>query len=120
MFLFVLIAGCSAVKDTKQECISTAKSKDGSLIAYGAKGQGSPTIVFVHCWTCNQGFWNSQMDYFSQKYRVVRLDLAGHGASKSNRAKYTMSGFGEDVFAVVNDIKADNVILVGHSMGQCC
>jgi pimeloyl-ACP methyl ester carboxylesterase len=48
---------------------------------------------------------------------VVWLDLAGHGDSQSQRQQYTMSAFGNDVAAVVNQINPEKVILVGHSIG---
>lgn len=120
IFLTALIAGCSSVQSINKENkekISTVNSTDGSSITYGVRGQGNVTIVFVHCWTCNHEFWNSQVEFFSKKHKVVWLDLAGHGLSNSNRQDYTMPAFGEDVAAVINEIGGDNIILVGHSMG---
>jgi len=73
--------------------------------------------VFVHCWTCDHGFWDAQVDALSRGHRVVWLDLAGHGESGSRRAHYSMEAFGEDVAAVVNVVGARHVVLVGHSMG---
>lgn len=92
-------------------------SADGSSINYGMQGEGDVTIVFVHCWTCNHGFWKQQLEHFAKKHRVVWLDLAGHGSSTSSRKDYTMSAFGADVAAVTNAVGADKVVLVGHSMG---
>jgi pimeloyl-ACP methyl ester carboxylesterase len=54
---------------------------------------------------------------FSKKYRVVVLDLAGHGHSGMSRTTYTMGSFGEDVRAVVESTGSHGVILIGHSMG---
>lgn len=117
VILCALIVGCGSVQNKSKENILTANSSDGSSIIYGIRGQGNVTIVFVHCWTCNHEFWRPQIEYFSKKYKVVWVDLAGHGLSNSNRQKYTMQAFGEDVAAVVNKIDGDNVVLVGHSMG---
>ncbi len=112
-----LIAGCSSIAKAPDSEILKVRSADGSLIAYGVQGQGETTIVFVHGWTCNHGFWKPQIEYFSKNYRAVWVDLAGHGLSKSNRQKYTMSSFGGDIASVVNKTGAKNVVLVGHSMG---
>ncbi len=117
MSVIALITGCSAVQTKKNETISTVTSMDGSSISYGVRGEGEITIVFVHCWTCNHEFWRPQIEHFSNKYKVVWLDLAGHGLSASNRQAYTMEAFGEDVAAVVNKINEKNIVLVGHSMG---
>ena len=102
---------------TPDENSSRVESADGSSIFYDSRGEGDVTLVFVHCWTCNSEFWQPQIDYFARDYRVVWLDLAGHGKSSSQRQEYTMSAFGNDVAAVVDRVGADRVVLVGHSMG---
>lgn len=117
LLLAVVISGCASFQDQKQEVISSVLSADDSPISFAVKGTGEPTIVFVHCWTCNHKLWQHQIEYFSDKYRVVWLDLAGHGQSGSTRSEYTMEAFGEDVAAVVNKVGAKRVVLVGHSMG---
>lgn len=116
--IMLVLAGCvSTTPITEQQITATVDSMDGSPITYGVRGQGEPAIVFVHCWTCNHSFWNAQIDYFSKRYKVVWLDLAGHGESGSRRQHYTMRAFGGDVAAVVDQVGARKVILVGHSMG---
>lgn len=113
----VVIFGCASLQDRKQARISSVLSADGSPISFAVEGRGEPTIVFVHCWTCDHTFWKNQIAYFSKKYKVVWLDLAGHGLSGSTRSEYTMEAFGKDVAAVVNKAGGDRVVLVGHSMG---
>jgi pimeloyl-ACP methyl ester carboxylesterase len=54
---------------------------------------------------------------FEKKYRVVTLDLAGHGNSGQSRKIYSVESFGQDVKAVMEKLDAKNVILVGHSFG---
>lgn len=93
------------------------KSIDGTDIVYTATGKGEPTLVFVHGWSCDKSYWSAQVEELSPKYRVVTIDLAGHGESGTERKDYTVQLFGEDVAAVVNELKATEVILVGHSMG---
>lgn len=117
LLIVVLISGCASFQDQKQAAISTAFSADDSPISFAVKGTGEPTIVFVHCWTCDHKFWQHQIAYFSKRYKVVWLDLAGHGQSGSTRSDYTMEAFGEDVAAVVNKVGEDRIVLVGHSMG---
>jgi len=115
--IITVITGCSSSQNIRNESILSVASADGSSITYGISGEGDITVVFVHCWTCNHEFWRPQIEYFSSKYKVVWLDLAGHGLSDSNRKEYTMPAFGNDVAAVVNKIRGKNVVLVGHSMG---
>ncbi len=117
VLLILMMAGCTSVQHQKEQVVSTVSSEDGSLISFGVKGEGETTVVFVHCWTCSHKFWEPQIEYFSNKHKVVWLDLAGHGLSGSTRKEYKMSAFGEDVAAVVNKVGGNRVILVGHSMG---
>ncbi len=94
-----------------------ATSKDGVQISYEVYGSGEPTLVFVHGWSCDARYWRAQVPGFSGKYRVVVLDLAGHGHSGTTRSAYTMRAFGEDVRAVAEATGSRKVILIGHSMG---
>jgi pimeloyl-ACP methyl ester carboxylesterase len=48
---------------------------------------------------------------------VVTLDLGGHGESSADRPVWTVPGLGQDVVAVADALKLDQMILVGHSMG---
>ncbi len=95
----------------------SATSADGVAIRYESAGNGEVALVFVHCWTCNGGFWDAQVAHFTDRYQVVRLDLAGHGESGRGRKAYTMSAFGADVAAVVEQLGLGKIVLIGHSMG---
>ena len=94
-----------------------AYSKDSTPISYEVYGKGDPTLVFVHGWSCDSRYWRAQVPEFSKKYRVVLIDLAGHGHSGISRITYRMSSFGEDVKAVTEAVGSSRVILIGHSMG---
>lgn len=92
-------------------------SKDGTQISYEVYGTGEPTLVFVHGWSCDARYWQKQVAEFSRNNRIILIDLAGHGHSGMTREKYTMKAFGEDVQAVVEATKSENVLLIGHSFG---
>jgi len=95
-------------------------SSDGVPIHYQVQGSGTPTLFFVHCWSGDQTYWKAQVSHFSPHYRVVTLDLAGHGKSDLNRKDWTISAFAQDVVAVVDDLNLDEIVLIGHSMGGNC
>jgi pimeloyl-ACP methyl ester carboxylesterase len=113
--LLLLLTFGEASAETKWPHI--ALSKDGTPISYEIFGAEEPTLVFVHGWSCDARYWRAQVPVFSKKFRVVVLDLAGHGNSGMSRTKYTMASFGEDVRAVVESSGSHKVILIGHSMG---
>jgi pimeloyl-ACP methyl ester carboxylesterase len=95
----------------------TARAPDGLAVAYDVRGQGKVAVVLLHCWACDRSFWKEQVEPLSRRFRVVTIDLGGHGASGSDRARFTVSSLGGDVQAVVEALKLDRVVLVGHSMG---
>jgi pimeloyl-ACP methyl ester carboxylesterase len=95
----------------------TVAAADGTPIAYEVRGEGTPALVFVHCWACNRGFWREQVEPFAADHRVVTLDLPGHGDSGRGRAEWTLEAYAEDVVRVVDALGLERLVLVGHSMG---
>lgn len=93
------------------------KSKDGVDITYSVKGESDIALVFVHGWSCDKSYWKNQVNEFTKDFKVVTVDLAGHGSSGIGRENYSINLFGEDVASVINFLELDKVILIGHSMG---
>lgn len=90
---------------------------DGVHLQYRVYGAGDPLVVLVHGWSCDSSYWRHQIAPLSASHTVVTVDLAGHGASTKNRSEWSIANYGEDVAAVVRQIGAPRVVLVGHSMG---
>ncbi len=99
------------------EPVTVATSADGVEISFSNTGQGETAILLVHGWTNNKTIWDLQVPVLAEKYKVIAVDLAGHGESGNKRTEWSMSAFGEDIAAVVKAAKLDNVILVGFSLG---
>lgn len=93
------------------------RSADGVWIRYDDQGAGDQTLVFVHGWNCDRSYWQLQRDFLAERYRVVTVDLAGHGDSAADRTHWSIEAFSRDVQAVVEGLDLQNVTLVGHSMG---
>jgi pimeloyl-ACP methyl ester carboxylesterase len=101
-----------------REATVQSLAPDHSAIRYRVYGNGEPTLVFIHGWSCDSGYWDSQLNELAQRYTLVTLDLAGHGKSDVKKRKnWSMANFGADVAAVVQAVGKPRVILVGHSMG---
>ncbi len=95
----------------------TVTSADGMPIAYSVEGEGETAVVLIHGWSCDRSYWRDQIEPLMASYKVVSLDLAGHGSSGDERAAWTMPAFGADVQAVVEALGIERAVLVGHSMG---
>ena len=103
--------------DQQPESPASVLSSDGVPIHYEVHGSGEPAVVFVHGWSCDRTYWDQQVSYFSERYTVVTIDLAGHGESGTEREVWSIGAFGQDVAAVVEELGLGEIVLVGHSMG---
>jgi len=115
--LILYLALIAVVIGGYSQSVAYTTSPDGVRIAYKVDGEGSTTIVFVHGWSCDRSYWKAQLLPFSREYKVVAIDLGGHGESGLGREDWTIASFGDDVVAVVDTLDLNRVILVGHSMG---
>jgi pimeloyl-ACP methyl ester carboxylesterase len=89
---------------------------DGVKISYAACGQGDTTLLFVHGWCINKGYWQPQAQYFCPRYTVVSIDLPGFGQSGKNRSNWIFEAYAKDIKAVIDQLQLKNVVLIGHSM----
>ena len=97
---------------------ASAATVDGLKIHSSSAGNGKTTLVFVHGWTCDSSSWAGQVPALAKKYRVLTLDLPGHGQSDAPKdGKFSMDLFARAVEAVRAESGADKIVLVGHSMG---
>jgi len=116
----VFLAGCLF---SILSCVLTSEKKPAEIkngdvsISYTLAGNGDTSIVFVHGWGISKEYWKEQIEELSSDYKVVALDLGGHGQSGHNRENWTIEEFAKDVRAVIDGLHLNNVILVGHSMG---
>jgi len=115
-FIGPIIFLCSCSSNEKKVTEHVPVKSGDVNIAYDLKGSGDTTILFVHGWAINKEYWQSQEYLFSKRFRTVALDLGGHGQSGKNRDSWTVYDYANDVIAVINALKANKVILVGHSM----
>jgi pimeloyl-ACP methyl ester carboxylesterase len=96
---------------------ATVRSADGLTIAYDVRGKGDTALVFLHGWCGDRQSWKHQLDTFAADYRVVAIDLGGHGESGKDRKAWSVTGLAGDVVTVVQALGLKRVVLIGHSMG---
>lgn len=95
----------------------TTRSVDGVAIAYSVSGTADTALVLIHGGLADRSFWDGQHGPLSDRFRVIALDLAGHGESGRNRQKWGLCKFAHDVLAVIDNEGVRNTILVGNSLG---
>lgn len=88
----------------------------GDMVVH-VSGAGAP-LVFVHGFTTTAEFWREQTQAFSPHFKVIRINLPGHGISpRPEGREYTIEAFANDVFEVFRALEIDSAVLVGLSMG---
>ena len=113
LLLVIVLVSCNSAVDRKENVTANVNN---TTIAYNQYGKGDTTLLFVHGWCINKEYWNDQSKYFSDKYKVVTLDLPGFGRSEKNRTEWTFENYADDLNEFIKIEKLKNVILIGHSM----
>jgi len=92
------------------------ETADGAKIYYEDRGEGQP-ILLVHGWMCSSKFWHKNVPELATAFRVVTLDLRGHGNSSKVLSGHTIRQYARDIRDVVEHLKLAAIVLVGWSMG---
>ena len=77
-----------------------------------------PPIVFIHGWSQSHAIWTRQFNAHEllERFRLIALDLRGHGDSEKPLAGYDDSAlWAADINAVIETLRADRPVLVGWS-----
>jgi pimeloyl-ACP methyl ester carboxylesterase len=86
---------------------------------YFYKKINKKTLIFLHGWCCNRSFWKNQINYFSNEYNIITIDMAGHGDSGfKSRTDWSIDTLASDVASVIQAERIEDVILIGHSMAD--
>ncbi len=83
---------------------------------YQEKGKGIP-FVLLHGNGEEGNYFKSQIDYFSDNYKMIAVDTRGHGKSPRGNAPFTMNQFVEDLSDLLKKRELSEVILLGFSDG---
>src|SRR4051812_17333567 len=95
-------------------------SYHGHRLAYTSFGSGPQTVVLLHGLLLSQRMHLPlARDLAERGNRVVTLDLLGHGRSDRPRDmwRYSMSFFGEQVVALLDELEVDQAVVMGTSLG---
>ena len=85
-------------------------------ISYSDQGKGT-AVVLLHGFLENKTMWNAFIPELSQKYRIITIDLLGHGETECLGYVHSMEDQADMVHAILYELKIRKAILIGHSMG---
>lgn len=85
-------------------------------ISFSDNGKG-PALVLLHGFTESSAVWNYFVKKLSTGFRVICIDLPGHGNSDVLSETHSMEQMSEGVLYVLNHLNIEQCVLIGHSMG---
>src|SRR5262245_17189275 len=93
-------------------------NSNGVRLYYEEAGQGEP-IVFVHEFAHDMSSWETQVSYFSRRYRCVAYNARGYPPSDvpASPAKYSQAIAAADIANVMRHLKIRKAHIIGCSMG---
>jgi pimeloyl-ACP methyl ester carboxylesterase len=77
----------------------------------------APPVVLLHGVMLSSASWGWLVDELADRYRLLRVDLRGHGRSDRAPGRYDLPGFVADVRAVLTQAVDQPPVIVGHSLG---
>jgi 3-oxoadipate enol-lactonase len=91
----------------------------GRRLYYDLAGpEDGPVVCITHSLASDGGSWAEQLPALLQAgYRVLRLDMRGHGGSDPVPGDYTMAALADDVAAALGALGFDRVHYIGLSIG---
>jgi non-heme chloroperoxidase len=92
-------------------------TSDGISLHYLEAGSGKP-ILMIPGWSQTAEQFRHQLDGLSDRYRVIALDMRGHGESDKPEFGYKISRLAKDVHDTIEALDLDEVNILGHSMGS--
>lgn len=86
-------------------------------IAYRIDGEGDHVVVLVHSLALNADAWHPIYERLGERFRLLSLDLRGHGDSPATPAPYTIEQMADDVVGLMDALGIDTASFVGVSVG---
>ncbi len=91
---------------------------DGARLFWRCDGRDDrPTLLLANSIGCDHALWDPVVPALARRFRVIRYDMRGHGASDAPQAEYTMERLGRDALAVADAAGAKRFHFAGISLG---
>jgi pimeloyl-ACP methyl ester carboxylesterase len=92
---------------------------NGESLAYIDRGErAGPAVVLIHGYTDNARDWVPMLPYLSKRYRLILVDIRGHGQSGKPECCYTRLDFAYDIKLLLDALGVQKADIVGHSLGS--
>lgn len=92
---------------------------DGVMLHYRDDGpRDAQTLLLVHGFSASLMDWDAWSRPLARRYRIIRLDLPGHGLTRSPPDyRASTDGYADLIDAFATRLRANRFVLIGNSMG---
>jgi pimeloyl-ACP methyl ester carboxylesterase len=92
---------------------------NGETLAYIDMGNSAgPPVVLIHGYTDNARDWVPMLPYLSKSFRLILVDIRGHGQSSKPECCYSRLDFAYDIKLLLDALAVKKADIVGHSLGS--
>ncbi len=85
-------------------------------LAFKEEGAGKP-VILLHGFCGSKEYWSKVIPYLRESYRVIAVDLRGHGETDTTKVGYGIHEMAEDLYEFFIDHDLKDAYVFGHSMG---
>jgi pimeloyl-ACP methyl ester carboxylesterase len=122
LVLAVLLAVNTIVTDNETKAAKADIGRilelpEGDLQVREDGPRDKPAIVFLHGFAASMHWWTELVDRLKDDFRLVRIDLLGHGGSQKPDSGYSMEHQARQVALALNTLRIQHAVVAGHSMG---
>ena len=79
--------------------------------------QGAPALLLIHSLGTNLHVWDPQAEALSDRFRVIQVDMRGHGLTTVTPGPYTIAGLAQDHLALLDALGVEKAHVAGLSIG---
>lgn len=83
---------------------------------YDERGEGQP-LVLLHGGAVDSRFFDQNVDSLAERFRVIAIDLWGHGRSPDRAGPFSLASFATDVAELIETVAGGSAHVLGHSIG---
>ncbi|WP_298775443.1 alpha/beta hydrolase [uncultured Shewanella sp.] len=91
-------------------------TNDGAKLHYLDKGKG-PSLLMLPTWNISCQVFKYQLEALSNQYRILALDMRGHGLSEKVNYGYKVHRFAKDLHELIKHLQLRELNLLGHNFG---
>src|SRR5690606_27358242 len=104
LLFLVMLGGCSPGGTRPDDDFLNYDPEKYERISvnYQVYGRSDTTLLFIHGWNLDHTYWDHTVKHLKNRYKIVTLDLAGHGNSGRDRSSWTVESFAKDITGIIN------------------